>query len=86
MRWIDIKLHQSQVRSQNEKKVTESQIDAPQHPVFQQQASQVPQTSYLQPTMISMPVPAQPPTMQYVTYVPHMAQPMHQPMYQQSVQ
>ena len=86
MRWIDIKYHQSQVRSENEKKVTESQIDAPQNPVFQQQASQVPQTSYLQPTMISMPVPVQPPTMQYVTYVPQMALPMHQPMQQQPVQ
>ena len=42
MRWIDIKQHQSQVRSQNEKKVTESQTDAPQHPVFPQRASQVP--------------------------------------------
>ena len=87
MRWIDIKHHQNQVRSQNEKKVAESQVDAPQHPVFQQRVSQVPQTSYLQPTMISMPLPAQPPTMQYVTYVPQMApQPMQQPMQQQPVQ
>jgi len=62
MRWIEIKAHQSKIRSQNEKRIAESQVDnnAPQYsiPVHQPQsaANSMPQTTYLQPAMINMPV------------------------------